>query len=213
MIIAPIPYSSLSAVAPRAALAAATAPVRTALPGTPSAGYVATPAPSFETAAPPQASLAFAGAIPSDAYLEVDGVQQPNWKPGVRAPLVAGQHIVVIGAPQFAYRTVFDVSVAAGQTVQLQSSFVGSLAIRAVKKEDRNQLGPVLKISLDGRYLGAGNDLHWDNIPAGTHQLSVSVNGATKVTSVTVEPDSPLQVLYVTQAVAPPPRDYKAIPN
>ncbi|MDL2339951.1 MAG: caspase family protein [Pseudomonadota bacterium] len=160
---------------------------------------------------PPTGAVEFASAIPSDAYLEVNG-SRVSWTPGRRILLPAGSYILVVGQPDFTYRSVHRVDVPPGGTVPIEPAFVGSLAIRSVEKAHPTQLGPPLRIVLDGQSLGTGNNMQWSNIAAGTHQLSVTVHDTTKVTQVTIEPDSPLLVRYLAQAVAPPARTSNVIP-
>ena len=174
----------------------------------PPAVAVAPPAPP----PPPTGAVEFASAIPPDAYLEVNG-SRVSWTPGRRISLAAGSYILVVGQPDFTYRSVHRVDVPAGGTVAVEPSFVGSLAIRSVEKAHPTQLGPPLRIVLDGQSLGTGNNMQWSNIAAGTHQLNVTVHDTTKVTQVTIEPDSPLLVRYLAQAVAPPARRPNVIPN
>ena len=182
---------------------------------TPPVAVLAAAPPAPAPAAPPPPAVGtveFTSAIPPNAYLEVNG-NRVSWNPGESVSLQAGSYILVIGEPDFTYRSVYRIDVPAGGTVAVGPAFIGSLAIRSVERSDPTQLGPPLKIALDGQYLGDGNNLQWSNVAAGTHQLTVTVYNTTKVTRVTVEPDSPLLVKYLVQAVAPPARTSVAIPN
>ncbi len=216
---APPPPNSISPAEPwsAAARAGGRRPVEPITPKpspTPAVAVVVATPPSPPASPAPNVpgKVAFTGAIPPDAYLEVDG-KVLTWSPGDPISLPSGSHIVVIGVPKYSYRSVSNVNVPAAGTVAIGPTFVGSLAIRSFKKADRTQRGPSLRITLDGQYLGDGNDLQRPNIAAGTHQLTITLYDTTRTTDVTIEPGSPLSVLYLTQAVARPAERSKVIPN
>lgn len=216
--VAPVPRpNSISPPAPFSAAAGAGAmPLTKPITPKPTPAIVvavATPPSPPATPAPNvPGKVEFTGAIPPDAYVEVDG-KVLSWSPGAPISLPSGSHILIVGVPRYSYRSVFNVNVPASGNVAIAPTFVGSLAIRSVKKADPTQRGPSLRITLDGQFLGDGNDLRRPNIAAGTHQLTVTLYDTTRTTDVTIEPDSPLSVLYLTQAVARPAERSKVIPN
>jgi hypothetical protein len=158
----------------------------------------APPAPQF-------GYVRFAGAIPADSYVEVDGASVPTWKRGAPIRVSPGPHIVVIGTTIYSYRRIAAIEVPANRTVTLNPVFTGSLTVKSRTKANPNQVGPPLQFSLDGRPIGESTtDLALQGITAGTHKLTVRIFDTVETTDVSVRPDSPLTLVYLIQAVAPP---------
>lgn len=196
----PKPVANVASRAPAASGKVANVTSPTPAAPAPAAGVTpsAPPAPQF-------GYVHFAGAIPNDSYVEVDGTSVPNWKRGSPVRVTPGPHILVIGTTTYSYRRVAAVEVPANRTVTLKPVFAGSLTLKSRAKTDPNQAGPPLEFSLDGRPLGQSTtDLALQNITAGTHKLTVRIFDTVQTTDISIRPDSPLTLVYLIQAVAPP---------
>jgi len=200
---APSPPEPAAKVTPPAQPAPAQA-ARLAAPEQPAQGQVArvtSPAPP----APQFGYVRFAGAIPSDSYVEIDGTSVHNWKRGSPLRVTPGPHIVVIGTTTYSYRRVSAVEVGPNRTATLNPIFTGNLTLKSRTKADPNQAGPPLEFSLDGRPLGQSTtELALQGIAAGTHKLTVRIFDTVQTTDISIRPDSPLTLVYLLQAAPPP---------
>jgi len=187
-------------------------PVSAHIPSTPppTVARVTPPAPAPPPAppvVPPQEPqfgyVQVVGAIPGNAYLEIDGQQVP-WQKGAAIKLPVGSHILVIGEPTFSYREIETFEIAAGETKTWGPSFLGRLAVVSRDQANPTADGPPMSVILDGKPVGQGVSVDLGEIAAGTHQLTVRVFSTEVTRPVSIRPESPLLVQYLITRVPDP---------
>jgi hypothetical protein len=167
---------------------------------------VAQPVPPSHPEAPPQpappsqpepvGTIYFDTPLPPGSYVEINGdAAAPNPDGSITLPANRGYNVVV-GVPDWHYRDVHYLRLAADERQELHFATEGELSVRSVDGNNPSQMGPPLNVFLDGQSVGSGTAFHLDRLRVGEHVVRATIANVDESTRIEIRPDSPLSLIY-----------------
>lgn len=153
------------------------------------------PAPVLVAQAEPEPSL---GTVLFDTGDDVGEVHIDGIRTGKNSTesfeLTAGKHLVSVYLPETRYNHTVVIDVDAGRDQRIDLPLRGRLEVES-RPGKRSRRAPELEVFLDGEAVGR-TPLTLKNLVAGSHTLTVKVEGVTRERKVEIRPESPLLIRY-----------------